>query len=159
MDLDRAYKKLEEIRPHVAVWWKTGNQVQQIMRSKEVVMTMTYSGRGLAVVKEGAPIGMSWEGALRDTGYMSILKGAPDPKAAMAYLDFFYANSQAHVPFMQAVNYATGSKTALELLPAAERDLYATSETNYAKLVKPDFAWIGANRDKLRERWTAWLTR
>ena len=159
MDLDRAYKKLDEIRPHIAVWWKTGNQVQQIMRSKEVVMTMSYSGRALAVVKEGSPIAMSWDGALRDTGYMSILKNAPDPKAAMAYLDFFYANSEAHVPFMRAVNYATASKSAMDLLPAEERDLYATSETNYAKLVKPDFAWIGAHRDELRERWTAWLTR
>ncbi len=56
LDIDRAYKKLDEIRPHVAVWWKTGDQVQQIMRNKEVVMTMSYSGRALAVVKEGAPL-------------------------------------------------------------------------------------------------------
>lgn len=159
MDLDRAYKKLDEIRPHVAVWWKTGDQVQQIMRTGEVVMTMSYSGRALQVVKDGAPIAMSWDQALRDTGYMAILKGAPDLQAAMAYIDFFYANSQNHPAFMRAVNYATASKTAIELMEPKERLLYATAPENYAKLVVPDFQWIGENRDMLRERWIAWLTK
>ncbi|MBB3021314.1 spermidine/putrescine-binding protein [Microvirga lupini] len=159
LDLDRAYKKLDEIRPHVAVWWKTGDQVQQIMRSRDVVMTMSYSGRSLAIIKEGVPAAMSWEGAIRDTGYMSILKGAPDKKAAMAYLDYFYASTDTHVPFMRDVQYATASKSAIELMKPEERDLYATSPANYEKLVKPDFEWIGAHRDELRQRWTAWLTR
>jgi len=159
LDLDRAYKKLDEIRPHVAVWWKTGDQVQQIMRNKEVVMTMSYSGRALAVLKEGIPAAMSWDQAIRDTGYMAILKGAPDKNAAMAYLDFFYASKAAHVPFMQDVNYATGSKSAIEDLKPEERGLFATAPENYEKLIKPDFKWIGAHRDELRQRWTAWLTR
>ena len=159
LDLDRAYKKLDEIRPAVTVWWKTGDQVQQIMRSGEVAMAMSYSGRALAVLKEGKPVAMSWDGAIRDTGYMSILKGAPDPAAALAYLDFFYADAANHPPFMRAVSYATASKTAIGLLAPEERDLFATSPANYEKLVKPDFAWIGANRDKLRARWIAWLTR
>ena len=159
LDLNRAYKKLDEIRPNVAVWWKTGDQVQQIMRSREVVMAMSYSGRALAVVKEGVPVAMSWDQAIRDTGYMAVLKGAPDLNAAMAYLDFFYASSEAHVPFMRAVNYATASNSAIDLLKPEERNLYATSPENYEKLVKPDFAWIGEHRNELRERWMAWLTR
>ncbi|BAC48812.1 ABC transporter substrate-binding protein [Bradyrhizobium diazoefficiens USDA 110] len=159
LDLNRAYKKLDEIRPNVSVWWKTGDQVQQIMRSREVVLAMSYSGRALAVVKEGAPVAMSWDQAIRDTGYMAVLKGAPDLNAAMAYLDFFYASPDAHVPFMRAVNYATASKSAIELLKPEERNLYATSPENYEKLVKPDFAWIGEHRNELRERWMAWLTR
>ncbi|MBR0841001.1 hypothetical protein JQ607_12465 [Bradyrhizobium liaoningense] len=113
----------------------------------------------LAVVKEGVPAALSWDQAIRDTGYMAILKGAPDVNAAMAYLDFFYASSEAHVPFMRAVNYATASKSAIELMKPEERNLYATSPENYEKLVKPDFAWIGEHRNELRERWMAWLTR
>lgn len=159
LDLDRAYKKLDEIRPHVAVWWKTGDQVQQIMRNKEVVMTMSYSGRALAVIKEGVHAGLSWDGAIRDTGYMSILKGAPDKKAALAYLDAFYGNVNAQVPFMRDVNYATGSKTVYDQLSPEEGKLFATSPENYPNLIKPDFKWIGEHRDELRQRWTAWLTR
>jgi mannopine transport system substrate-binding protein len=157
MDLDRAYAKMEEIRPHIAVWWKTGNQVQQIMRDNEVVMTMSYSGRSLAVVKDGAPFGMAWDGALRDTGYFAVLKNSPNPEGALNFIDFFYGNSEGHPAFIRAVGYATSSKAGLSLLPEDEQRLFATHPDNYAGLVAPDFEWIGANRDMLRDRWTTWL--
>ncbi|AVO38210.1 extracellular solute-binding protein [Pukyongiella litopenaei] len=157
-DLDRAYAKLDEIRPHVAVWWKTGSQVQQIMRDKEVVMTMAYSGRALTVVKEGDSFRMAWDGALRDTGYFAVMKDAPRPEAALAFIDFFYGAADGHPAFISAVNYATSSTAGLAKLPEDEQKLYATYPANYAKLVKPDFKWIGENRDVLRERWMAWIT-
>lgn len=158
MDLDRAYAKLDQIRPHISVWWKTGNQVQQIMRDKEVVMTMSYSGRALATIKEGSPWAMAWSDALKDTGYMSVMKDAPNVAGALAYIDFFYGNAEAHPIFMRAVNYATSSAAGLEKMPPEERLLYATAPENYSKLVQPDFKWIGENRAMLRDRWTAWLT-
>ncbi|GAB5467481.1 MAG: extracellular solute-binding protein [Rhodospirillales bacterium] len=158
LDLDRAYAKLDEIKPHVAVWWKTGSQVQQIMRDREVAMTMAYSGRALGVVKEGSPFKMSWDNALKDTGYFSVLKDAPNGEEAIRFIDFFYGNAPAHPVFMRAVNYATSSTVGLDLLPEDERALYATYPANYEKLVTPDFAWIGENRDMLRDRWIAWIT-
>jgi mannopine transport system substrate-binding protein len=159
LDLDRAYAKLDQIRPHVAVWWKTGNQVQQIMRDGEVVMTMSYSGRSLATIKDGAPFAMAWDGALRDTGYFAILKGAPNPKGALRFIDYFYQVSESHPAFMRAVGYATSSSKGLAGLPADEQTLFATEPANYAGLVDPDFKWIGDNRERLRARWTAWLTK
>ncbi|MEO3997010.1 extracellular solute-binding protein [Mesorhizobium sp. CAU 1732] len=157
LDLDRAYAKLDEIRPHVAVWWKTGNQVQQIMRDNEVVMTMSYSGRSLAVINDGSPYAMAWDGALRDTGYFAILKDSPNPEGALSFIDYFYGNAEGHPAFMRAVGYATSSKAGLAQLPEEEQRLFATYPENYAGLVDPDFEWIGANRDMLRERWTSWL--
>ncbi|WAP67617.1 extracellular solute-binding protein [Jiella pelagia] len=157
LDLDRAYKKLDEIRPKIAVWWKTGNQVQQIMRDNEVVMTMSYSGRALATIKEGAPFAMAWDGAIRDTGYFSILKDAPNAEGALKFIDFFYGNSEGQPKFISAVGYATSTSNGLTKLPEDEQKLYATYPANYEVLVDPDFKWIGDNRDMLRERWTAWL--
>lgn len=158
LDLDRAYAKLDEIKPHIAVWWKTGNQVQQIMRDDEVVMTMSYSGRALATIKEGIPWAQVWTDAVRDTGFMSILKDAPNIPGALAFIEFFYANADVHPLFMREVNYATSSATGLQMMPEEERNLYATAPANYEKLIKPDFEWIGANRDELRERWLNWIT-
>ena len=53
LDLDRAYRKLDQIRPHVTVWWKTAAQMMQIVRDREVVMTMGFSGRAYSVIREG----------------------------------------------------------------------------------------------------------
>ncbi len=160
MDLDRAYKKLDQIRPHVKVWWKSGDQLQQILRNKEVVMSMGYSGRMIQLVKTNVPVNVSWEGALRDVGYMSIPKNAPHPAAAMAYLDFFYAQSpEQHVAFVNSVNYDTGSSKTASLFPPERRGMLATSAENFDKLIVADDAWIGANRQMLRDRWLAWLSR
>lgn len=157
LDLDRAYAKLEEIRPHIAVWWKTGNQVQQIMRDNEVVMTMAYSGRALKVIQDGSPFAMAWDGAIRDTGYLAILKDSPNTEGAMKFIDFFYGDAKGHPGFIKSVGYATSSTIGLSQLPEEEQKLYATYPANYEQLVSPDFEWIGAHRDELRERWNAWL--
>lgn len=159
LDLDRAYKKLDEIRPNITVWWKTGNQMQQIMRNKEVTMVVGYSGRALATIREGQPWQMVWENTIRDAGLMSIMKDAPNLQGALKYVDFFYANSDGHPEFMRAVNYATSSAGGLEKLPPEEQALYPTAPQNFARMVQPDFEWIGKNRPMLRERWTAWISK
>ncbi|WP_109468107.1 extracellular solute-binding protein [Albibacillus kandeliae] len=157
LDLDRAYKKLDEIRPYISVWWKTGNQVQQIMRDGEVAMTMAYSGRALKVIQDGSPFAMAWDGAIRDTGYLAVMKGAPNTEGAMKFINFFYGSAEGHPGFIQSVGYATSSTIGLSQLPEDEQKLYATYPANYELLVDPDFEWIGAHRDELRERWTNWL--
>ncbi|RRH76136.1 extracellular solute-binding protein [Falsigemmobacter faecalis] len=157
MDLDRAYKKLDEIKPHISVWWKTGNQVAQIMRDAEVVMTMSYSGRSLAAIKDGAPWDIAWNGGIRDTGYFSVLKNAPNAEGALKFIDFFYGNADGQPEFMRAALYATNATNGLSKLDEAEQKLFATYPENYAQLLKPEFKWIGENRDALRARWTEWL--
>jgi spermidine/putrescine-binding protein len=160
LDLDRAYRKLDKIRPNVTVWWKSGDQLQQILRNKEVVMSLGYSGRMISLMNAGVPVNVSWDGAIRDVGYMSIPKNAPHPKAAMAYLDFFYASPPAqHVSFVNAVNYDTGNGKTASLFPPAKRAMLATSTDNFDKLIVADYEWIGNNRQMLRDRWVAWLGR
>ncbi|WP_158969629.1 extracellular solute-binding protein [Chachezhania sediminis] len=157
LDLDRAYAKLDEIKPHIDVWWKTGNQVQQILRDDEVALAMAYSGRALKVVQEGRPFAMAWDGAIRDTGYFAVMKDAPDLDGALKFLNFFYGKADGHPGFIRTVGYATSSTIGLSQLPEDEQKLYATYPANYEQLVDPDFAWIGAHRDELRERWNSWL--
>lgn len=159
LDLDRAYKKLDEIRPYVTVWWKNGNQMQQAMRSKEVVMLVGFSGRALAANKEGMKWGMVWENNLPSNGWMSIMKASPNIKSALAFLDFFYGESEGSTEFMRELHYGTGNKSALERMPPEEQIMYASHPDNYNKIIKADYKWIGENRTMLRERWNTWHAR
>ena len=93
------------------------------------------SDRGATVVL------VAWDGAVRDVGYMSIPKGAPHPKAAMAYLDFFYASApEQHVNFVNAVNYDTGNGKTASLFPPERRAMLATSAENFDKLIVADIS-------------------
>ncbi len=43
--VDRAFKKLDEIKPHVKVWWSAGAQPPQLLADGEVSMVTAYNGR------------------------------------------------------------------------------------------------------------------
>src|SRR5262249_4659984 len=44
LDVDRAFKKLDQIKPHIKVWWREGNQSQQLIRDGEVDMMSIWNG-------------------------------------------------------------------------------------------------------------------
>ncbi|QNP50421.1 ABC transporter substrate-binding protein [Diaphorobacter aerolatus] len=160
LDLDRAYKKLDVIRPHIAVWWKSGDQLMQIMRNKEVVMTMGYSSKLISLVNAKLPIATTWNQAISDVAYMAIPKSAPHPKAAAAYIEFFYGlPAQEHVKFVNAISYDTGFAGTAALITPERRALLATSPENFDKLIVADHEWVGKNRQMLRDRWISWLGR
>jgi putative spermidine/putrescine transport system substrate-binding protein/mannopine transport system substrate-binding protein len=118
---------------------------------------MSYSGRALSAMNDGAPFNVSWNDAVMDTGYFAILKDAPNPEGALKFINYFYGHAEGHPAFIKTANYATHSKEGVALLPEAEQKNYATSPDNYKLLLVPDFKWIGENRNMLRERWQNWL--
>src|SRR5438309_1415107 len=39
LDVDRAFRKLDQIKPHIKVWWTQGNQSQQLLRDGEAELS------------------------------------------------------------------------------------------------------------------------
>src|SRR3954452_13084146 len=60
LDVDRAFKKLEEIKPNITVWWTSGAQSAQLLNDGEVDMEMAWNGRVSAVAKEGAKVSFTY---------------------------------------------------------------------------------------------------
>jgi putative spermidine/putrescine transport system substrate-binding protein len=52
IDFDRAFKKLDQIKPHVTAWWSTGQQPAQLLLDKEVVLATGWNGRFYDVIKK-----------------------------------------------------------------------------------------------------------
>lgn len=162
LDIDRAFRKLDQIKPHVKVWWKTGDQSQQIVRDGEAAMIMMYSGRALRSKSQGVPVDVTWNQAIMAPGRWTVLKNAPNPKAALMFLDFFLTRPEAHAAFTKQIFYDTANKRSIEFLPANERPNSALYGDNLQKTVQLDYAladWLGKNHDKLLERWNAWIAK
>jgi mannopine transport system substrate-binding protein len=159
LDVDRALAKLDQIKPHVGVWWRSGDQSQQIFRSKEVVMAMMFAGRALRLRADGLPIGVSWNGAPLDASFWGVLKDAPRPHAALALVNFIYSRPQAHAEFARETLSPTGLKSLLPLLDPAAQKVQATHPDNWPKIVRTDAGWLGANQEAVLKRWTEWLAR
>ena len=71
LDVDLAFKKLNEIKKDVAVWWKAGAQPPQLMKDNEVQYAICWSGR---VVGDPA-FGLSFAGGKADLSYIADRQG------------------------------------------------------------------------------------
>ena len=157
LDVDRAFEKLDEIKPHVAVWWTSGDQSQQIFRSGEVVMAQMYAGRAIGLGNEGLPIGVSWNGAPLDAAAWCVVKEAAHPNAAKALINYMYTRPEAHAQFAAESGGVTAMRDAYPLLPAEVQRTAATAPQNWEGIVQIDKNWLGQNHAELLERWTAWV--
>ena len=83
LDVDRAFKKLEEIKPHITVWWTSGAQSAQLLNDGEVDMVMAWNGRVSALAKEGAKVAFTYNQGILQSTSLCILKGAPNLATAV----------------------------------------------------------------------------
>ena len=158
LDLDRAYKKLDTIKPQVAAWWKSGDNSMQILRGGDAVMTMLYSSRSVPLAKSGE-FDFTWSGAIRDVGNWAVLKAGPNAQNGLAFLDFFVKDAKEHAAFGEKVSFDSNNRDAAGLVPADQRKYRSSAPDNWSRLVVADYEWVAANRPALRERWTSWVTR
>ena len=88
MDVDRAFRKLDQIKPHIKVWWTQGNQSQQLLRDGEVDMMVMWNARASELKQQGLPVELVWNGATITTTMWGVAKGAPNRKLAWEFLQF-----------------------------------------------------------------------
>ena len=158
LDLDRAFRKLDILRPHIAAWWSSGDHSQQLFRSREVVMGMLFSNRAGQLRAQGFPVNYTWNQALLGGGPFCVLRDAPRPLAALALLNFLFTRPEAHADYMTAARLATFMRGADDFLDPDVGSRQVTSPENWSRVVRVDPHWLAGHRRALVERWTNWIS-
>lgn len=96
---DMALGKIKELKPNVSVWWGSGAQPPQLLSTGELALASAWSGRVLAAVTEGAPVGYTYKDGIAWSNWWVIPKGSP-------YVDL------AH----EAINFALEPENQAKLL-------------------------------------------
>jgi len=78
-----AMDKIRELKPHVKVWWTAGAQPPQLLSTGELAMASAWSGRVLAVIKEKAPVAMTYNDGIAWGNAWVVPKGSKNAKLAM----------------------------------------------------------------------------
>jgi putative spermidine/putrescine transport system substrate-binding protein len=154
IDFDRAFKKLDQIKPHISVWWSSGQQPAQLLLDKEVVLATGWNGRFYDLIKKGGPIAIEWnQGALKQGSFV-IPRGAKNVYWAQKML------AEMAVPQYQAI-YASElgyPGLNLESLNYVDAKVKPYLPTQYIdKQFWIDDTWYAANGNKALELWNAWL--
>ena len=78
IDADRAFRKLDEIKPEVDIWWTGGAQTSQLIKTGEVDLLYTWNGRAQVAIDDGAPAVINWNQAMWTFEGWCILKGGAE---------------------------------------------------------------------------------
>ena len=155
--IKRAFKKLDEIKPHIQ-WWEAGAQPPQWLAAGDVVMTSAYNGRISAAIKEGRNFKIAWKGQCYALDSWVIVKGTPNLDLAYQFIKFAsqpenQAISAAAIPYgpthMQAVNSV--APTIAVYLP--------TYPANMEGALAVDAGWWVDHQEELNERFNVWAAR
>ena len=159
LDVDRAFRKLEEIKPHIAVWWTSGGQSAQLLQGGEVDMEMAWNGRVAAVMDAGAPVDYTFNQGILQATSLCILKNAPNGKTAVRFLnEAISPKLQANLPLQ--IPYGPGNPAAFEtgIIPAALAAKLPSAPENARKqaLISAEW-WASEAGDEALRRWAGFV--
>ncbi|RUZ75995.1 extracellular solute-binding protein [Mesorhizobium sp. M7A.F.Ca.US.006.01.1.1] len=150
LDVDLAFKKLDEIKKDVAVWWKAGAQPPQLLRDNEVQYGVSYSGR--VVGQEG--IEYTYNEANLNIGFITIVKGtsAEDTDAAYKFLHGL-TEPKNQLVAASIVPYSGNSPDFEKLLPKEKISAFPTTADNKKVQFFNDADWWLKNAEMAQSRW------
>ena len=150
--IDRAFKKLEELRPHVRVWWSDGSQPLQLLLNDFVALSTIWNGRVFASEQGRSQLIFVWDGAALELDYWIIPRGSPYAALASKFISF--ASQPVNMAKQaQLIGYGPVNVAALDQLPDEVRRQLPTYSTNFeASFVVNATDWQ-KQEDQLRARW------
>jgi len=158
IDVVRAFRKLDEIKPHVRVFWTEGTQAVQLLQSKSVVLTPAWNGRIFALAREGTNIHYSWDGAALELDWWIVPKGSKSVDAASRFI-LFASLPERMAKQASQIGYGPVNKSSLECLPEVTRRQLPTFPENWERSFVVNSDWWAEHELEVTKRWLAWKSK
>ena len=155
--IDRAFKKLGEIKPLVQ-WWEAGAQAPEWLVAGDVALSIAYNGRITNAQKEGKNLQLIWDNTIYAIDSWVILKGAPHIDAAYKFIKFAIEPGR-QAAFTELYAYGPASLAAIKMIPP-DRVMQLPAGGNLktglfgGSKEALDF-WVDF-QEELTERWNVW---
>lgn len=153
--VEKAFKKLDELKPHITKWWTGGAQPPQLLTDKEVVMATAWNGRVQVVKDEGVPIKIVWHGATLQGDSWMIPKGAPNKELAMLFIAW-QSRPENNYRVASHISYGPINKKAV---PKVVGKYKGSLPTDHADVqIHTDFEWWSSNKNytRMKRMWQEW---
>lgn len=158
--LQRAFKKLDEIKPQV-VWWEAPAQTPELLASGSVAMIIAPNARITSAVKAGKNFKMVFNPGMTGTDFWVVVNGSPKIDDAYAFLKIA-TSPEAQAKFSSSFAYAPTVLAADKLLSPESVSSLPVGEAvaGALDLSSPEATSFWAdNADQITEQWNAWLTK
>jgi putative spermidine/putrescine transport system substrate-binding protein len=155
--VDRAFRKLDQLKPHIQ-WWEAGAQPPQLLAAGDVVMSSAYNGRIATAQKEGKKLAISWTNNIYDFDFWAIPTGAPNRAEAYQFIAFASRPENQKV-FAGEIPYGpTNLKGTALVDKAIAADLPTAPQNMKGALASNTEFWVEHSED-LEQRFNAWAAK
>ena len=154
---DRAFAKLDEIKPHITAWWTAGAQPVQMLSDGEVAYTSAWNGRITKLASEGVPVEINWNGGGIKASYVAIVKGSEQVEAGQQFISYVMTSPERAAQFASMVPYPGMVKGLYDHIPAEKGVMMPTHPDNVNSQFVTDAVFWGKHLGDLKERWEDWI--
>ena len=159
IDVDRAFRSLDRIKPHIKTWWTDNSQSQQLMEQEEVDLIHMTNGRATqSILDHKAAFALVWNGATysgHSEGWF-VPTGCPNPIGGMKFLDIV-GRAEYQAVFARLLYYAPQNPKAIALLDERIAKLMPSYPDNEKVAHVIDYTWWADNAARVQRRFQEWL--
>lgn len=156
LDLDRAFRSLSRIRPHVPKFWDTGALSAQMLVDKEVAAGAIWSGRLQTVIDRNLPFAAEWNQNMLMIQAFSIMKDARNPEAAQRFVDFA-SQAEVQAAYGREFRYGPANTRAYDLMPRDLLPQLPGAPRSIELGFWQDADWWDVNRERVARTWARWI--
>ncbi len=157
LDVNRAYAKLDKIKPHINVWVSDTGQFDMLMQNAEVDLLQGTLGRTVLAKQHGAPYAYTFNGGVWEQSYWVIPKGAPN-RANAQKLMAWMTQPDVEAAFSEAFPVGVPNMKAYALMPPSVAETLPTAPQNLPKEFSVNAKWWADNLDAMNRRWLDWYS-
>ena len=163
LDVDRAFKSLDKIKPSITKWWKEGAEGQQLFADQVVDVGQAYSHRIASLAKAGHPVAVEWNQTKLQLDLWVIPKGAKNRENANKFIEFA-TRAKNQAVFSNLFDVGPSNANAYKLLSADVARRLPTNPEIRSKVYLRNDEWYAerdsegkSNIEKLVARWNKWI--
>ena len=155
LDVDRAFKSLENIKDRIAVWIVEHSRSIQLMQNAEVDFSVTYTGRVYRAQAEGISLAVNKQAGIAQPSFWGVIKGAPNKDAAWKFIEFA-TRPENIAAYVELGGNQPTVKAAIPLLSDDARGKMI--DFTLPNVVSFDLLWWAENFEEMSTRYKDFLS-
>lgn len=156
IDMDRAFKKLDEIKSHIDVWWTGGAQTTQLLQSGEVDMLPTWNGRAQVAIDAGSSVAITWNQGLYSIEGWAIPNGDPRAAVGRKFIEFC-SDPKRQAAYTYDLAYGPTNPKAYNYISAKRAQVLPTSPQHLKHMIHSSTEWWGKHKEEAVKRFESWI--
>lgn len=156
LDVDRALRKFEELKPHILTNWGSGAESQQLMRDGEVAIGHVWHSRAILLKADtGGAVDWTFDQGILDYGVWSVPRGNPAGLDAARRALAVTQDPVVQAKMMELYKYGPTNPAANAHIPEALRSQNPSDPANLSRQVVKNNDWYADNYGPALDKWLA----